>query len=138
MGKVIQTEPPAKRRERILRLLSTLLTVMDFSEIGTADFHDQVAFVFLSLWEIEKTIDETIKPWEKRGYYLKADRFRSEWCWVKDIRSNIENKIANGQWNLIEDEIQLLQQKLSNVKPIKEMKGKRFWVGAHRRLDEVI
>ena len=31
---------------------------------------------------IADTIEDTCEPWEKRNYYLKADRFRLEWEWA--------------------------------------------------------
>ena len=34
---------------------------------------------------IDESIEQSVAAWEKRGYWLKADRFRQEWRWAGDL-----------------------------------------------------
>ncbi|NTU60903.1 MAG: hypothetical protein HGA95_01025, partial [Caldiserica bacterium] len=43
---------------------------------------DLAAFIAIALQAIAGTIDTSVEAWEKRGYWLKADRFRLEWEWA--------------------------------------------------------
>jgi len=79
MSKVINTESPAVRRQKILRLIAIIVNQLGSVEQTRSEINDQIAFIYLSLIEIEKTIKATLKPWEKRDYWVKADKFRAEW-----------------------------------------------------------
>ncbi len=35
----------------------------------------------LALEEINSNIDKSVEAWEKRGYWVKADKFRLDWEW---------------------------------------------------------
>lgn len=50
--------------------------------VDEAERRDMLAFVALCLEEIAVSVDETCQAWEKRDYWVKADRFRVEWGWV--------------------------------------------------------
>jgi hypothetical protein len=49
---------------------------------------DLVAFIVLSLQEINNTIDSSVEAWEKRGYWIKADRFRMDGTGLKQPARN--------------------------------------------------
>ena len=48
-----------------------------------AHSYDLVAFIALALLEIDANIEKTVAPWEKRDYWVKADRFRMQWGWAR-------------------------------------------------------
>lgn len=132
MGNIIQTETPAKRREKILGLIASLMSKCDGSDDNNDDFNDQIAFICLSLTEIEKTIQQTVNPWEKRDYWVKADQFRSEWAWVGALRRSLAGKLKEDGWDDVEEEIGGLSQRLSGIEPSKKIGNQRFWQGAFK------
>jgi hypothetical protein len=132
MGKVIQTDSPSKRREKILRLLATMLQNSDFNQSNSEDIKNVMAFAYLSLIEIDKTVSETVNPWEKRDYWLKADKFRKAWGWVKEALNAINTKMTNQNWKGLAAEADILRQKLADVEPLIRMSATKFWDGAYR------
>jgi hypothetical protein len=49
---------------------------------------DMVAFIILALKEISSGIDQSVAAWEKRGYWVKADKYRLEWQWAGAVAQN--------------------------------------------------
>ncbi|MBM3138378.1 MAG: hypothetical protein FJZ98_09350 [Chloroflexi bacterium] len=138
MGNVIHTDSPGKRREKILRLLATLLAQSDLHTVSAEEMRDKAAFVYLSLLEVEKSIDETVQPWEKREYWVKADIFREEWSWVKDLREKIHRKLSANDLQSIEQDFVFLIGKLASIEPLKRFNNPDFWKGAYKKLGELI
>ena len=54
---------------------------------------DLAAFIAISLEKIFETVETSVVAWEKKGYWVKADRFRLEWEWSK----NHERALAPGR-----------------------------------------
>ncbi|MCJ7519880.1 MAG: hypothetical protein MUO42_09465 [Anaerolineaceae bacterium] len=120
-----------KKRTGLLELVSNSVSILDKENVPETVMNDLVAFIILSLTEIEKTITQTTAPWEIREYWVKADQFRSEWKWVSEIkRGLIQSRKANG-WVNIPAEILLLAEKIKMVEPSKSLQGKNFWKGAY-------
>ena len=132
MGNVIHTEAPSKRREKILRLIATMLKISDLDQVYNDEYKDKVAFIYLSLLELDKTISETVSPWEKRDYWLKADKFRKEWNWVKTVLTAINAKMFNKKWSDIGIEIDYIKSKMTDLEPLKRMSNTKFWDGAYK------
>lgn len=131
MSRVINSDSPGQNRNRLLKLLSSTIAVMDLSNFAANELNDAVAFIVLSLIEIERTIVQTTAPWEKREYWVKADQFRSEWIWVGEIKARlIQSKTEKG-WVKMPQEIETLKDKLKTVDPSKRLQGKAFWKGAY-------
>jgi hypothetical protein len=133
MGNVIHTDGPGKRRDKIMRLLAALIAQYDVQSMSDDETRDKTAFVYLSLVEIGKTIDETVRPWEKREYWIKADSFRNEWAWVQELREKILENIKK-TWRLNNQELELLENKLTSVNPLKRIDHQEFWKGAYQIL----
>jgi hypothetical protein len=136
MGKVINTSTPAKNRATVMRLLAAFIEQSDLSKIEERDFRDKAAFICLSLIEIEKSIDDTARAWEKRDYWLKADMFRKDWGWVNKISTSLQEKIENRSWNNISEEIENLKEKLSSTVPTKRISKQEYWRGAYQTLQK--
>ena len=73
-----------------------------------------IAFIVLSLMEIERTIAQTTAPWEKREYWVKADQFRSEWKWVGEIKTKLIQSRTEKGWVKVPPEIGILEAKTEN------------------------
>jgi len=131
MSRVINSDSPGQNRNKLLKLLSSTIAVMNQSKFSQIELNDVIAFITLSLMEIEKTILQTTAPWEKREYWVKADQFRSEWSWVGEIKAMlIQCRTENG-WLTFPPEIGILDAKLKTIEPSKRLQGKAFWKGAY-------
>ena len=90
MSKVINTDLPAQRRNNLLRFISSCVLILEEQPPSKEDQNDLIAFIILSLTEIEKTIIQSTAPWERRDYWVKADQLRSEWGWVGESKKTID------------------------------------------------
>ena len=131
MNRVINSDSPAQNRNRLLKLVSSTILVINQSQITEKELNDLIAFTILSLAEIEKTITLTTAPWEKREYWVKADQFRREWNWVSEVRIKLDESRTTKGWSKIPPEIIDLGAKLKIVEPSKQSSGKEFWKGAY-------
>lgn len=131
MSRVINSDTPGQNRNRLLKLLSVTIAELNQSKFPADELNDAVAFIVLSLIEIEKTITQTTAPWEKREYWVKADQFRSEWKWVGEIKAKLIQSRTEKGWSKIPLETGILEAELKNIEPLNRMKGKTFWKGAY-------
>jgi hypothetical protein len=136
MGRVINPESAGKERNRLARLVVTAIRrLMQQSEV---DIHtrDLVAYVVLALREISQTIDPTVEAWEKRGYWIKADRYRMEWRWTEGLGSKLERAIFADDWGSVAAVSADIAGKLANVAELKRVPVEAPWDGAWNRLTE--
>jgi hypothetical protein len=136
MGRIINPESAGKERNRLARLVVTAIRrLMKQSEV---DIHtkDLVAFVVLALREIDQTIDPTVEAWEKRGYWIKADRYRMEWRWTESLGKKLEQAVFSDDWGLVAATTAEIAAKLANVSELKRISPEEPWDGAWRQLTE--
>ena len=83
MSRVINSESAGKDRTRLTKVvviaIRELLRQKEPSDLS----RDLIACILMSLDGIYETVDASVEAWEKRGYWLKADRFRMDWQWTK-------------------------------------------------------
>jgi hypothetical protein len=130
MSRIINTDLPAQRRNKLLRFISNSVSILDKPLLSQKDQNDVIAFIILSLSEIEKTINQSTAPWERRDYWIKADQLRSEWSWVRDTKKQLVKCKTPLGWKIIPQEIVLLKEKIKQVKPFNKI-GDDFWKKAY-------
>ena len=81
MSRLINTDPPSKRRNKAAREI--VLCIRTAASCQEQDqLLDLMAHIVTSLEIIEASIEQSVTAWEKRNYWLKADRYRLQWEWV--------------------------------------------------------
>ena len=101
MGRVIHLEGVGKERKNLSRaVVLALRELMQQSEPDQTT-RDLAAFIALALEGIYQTIDESVAAWEKRGYWLKADRFRLDWSWSETMAMNMRNAVLQEDWTQV-------------------------------------
>lgn len=97
---------------------------------------DLVAIIVYSLHGIADTIDQAIDAWEKRDYYLKAERFREQWRWLEPLTDELSGIVGgNGEarWDELPAVLARLMPYFADIK-IKQMTRKpSLWQGAYER-----
>jgi len=131
MSRIINSDSPAQNRNRLLKLVSSAVIILIKDQPTEKERNDLIAFIILSLKEIEKTITLTTAPWEKREYWVKADQFRNEWKWVNEIKTKLMQSRTSNGWQNEPVEIRELEGKTAAYKPTKRIEGKEFWKGAY-------
>lgn len=75
MARIVHILSNARDRKKILRQLAAISK--DAAE-EYENWKDITAYVLFALMEIRFSVDNTTNAWEKRGFWLKSDRFRRE------------------------------------------------------------
>jgi hypothetical protein len=99
MGRVIRTDRGSTHRSRILGAMAVALRAAARNpDMGQGEVRDILAFLALGLTELRNSAEETARAWEKREYWLKADRFRSEWVWVETLDTRLVDALDRRDW----------------------------------------
>jgi len=101
----------------------------------TAESKDLAAFIVLALKEISSGIDPSVEAWEKRGYWVKADRFRMEWEWSGRFARQLEKALMDEEWASVPLLVIQIAHKFENVKPPSRNANGKFWAGSFSRLN---
>jgi hypothetical protein len=134
VGRVINLEGVGKERKQLTRaIVLALRELMQQSETN-AQTKDLAAFISLSLEAIHQTIDESVAAWEKRGYWLKADRFRLEWAWSEQLGSRMRKALMAEDWPTVAVTAAQVAEKLNGVKLPQRNRLGSPWEGAWERL----
>ncbi len=92
-----------------------------------------LAFMVLALRELDDTIARTVSAWEKRGYWLKAERFRADWQWVDFLRRQIEAALEAADIARAAAAAAGLESYTADVKIPRRIMASRPWDGAFDR-----
>lgn len=134
MSRIINLESAGKERARLTKSVALAVHELALQTELSAESRDLAAFISLALATIAETIDISVNAWEKRGYWVKADRFRMEWAWSGRYSEGMKKALLNQDWPGIANVATLIAPKLSKVVlPPGHRMGKP-WVGAWNEL----
>ncbi len=86
------------------------------------------------LTEIKATVDESAAAWEKRGYWMKVERFVRDYEWIPEAAANLDDVIRHDAWDLLPELLAGLSPRFDDIH-IKTMTRKPTeWRGAYSRL----
>ncbi len=137
MGRVVRTESVGARRRKLMQALALALRELVTRTGVDAETRDLVAFIVLTLEAIVATVQETTQAWEKRGYWVKADRFRMEWAWAERLAAAFRQALQEEAWEEITRLALALYPHVSEVQLPKRKRPQRPWAGAWTRWQEV-
>ena len=136
MSRVINSESAGKDRTRLTKVVVIAIReLLRQKEPGDLS-RDLIACILMSLDGIYDTVDASVEAWEKRGYWLKADRFRMDWQWTKLLADQMRPLVlAENYGELIPLMVQVLQA-LDNVKVSDNHRLGTPWTGAWAELNK--
>ena len=134
MGRVINIESAGKERTQLTRAI--VLAMRELSQQSDLDqkTRDLAAFIALALEEIAGTIDISVAAWEKRGYWVKADRFRMDWIWTENLGAAMRKAVIDEDWATVARTVGQVGEKLGSIKVPQRNRMGTPWVGAHKQL----
>jgi len=137
LSRVIKTESAAKDRTQLTRaIVRAIQELMRQKEIDLKT-HDLAAFIILAMEAISETVDSSVTAWEKRGYWLKADRFRLDWEWTDNLSRKMRKAILTDDWADVALTSAQVAEKLRSVELPKRPPAIEPWVGAWEKLNLV-
>ena len=136
MSRLINSESAGKDRTRLTKtVVIAIRELLRQKEPGDLS-RDSTACILMSLDEIYDTVDASVEAWEKRGYWLKADRFRMDWQWTKIIADQMRPLVLSENYGEL---IPLMVQVLQALESVKVSENHRLgtpWTGAWDRLQQ--
>lgn len=134
MSRVIHVDSPGKRRNQARRSVAEILRYLGRKSVFDDEAKDMAAMLVFLLQEIKATVDESAAAWEKRGYWMKVERFVRDWEWIPEIVANLDDVIRHEAWDLLPELLADLSPHFDDLN-IKTMTRKPSdWRGAYARL----
>lgn len=127
MSRIINTADPGKRRNQHRRTIAEALRHLRFKREIDEEARDMAAAIVFALRGIAESVEDTVAAWEKRDYYLKADRFRMEWEWVTPAADRLEQIIVQGRWGDLPNELAMLVPRFSDIRIAKMTRPSTVW-----------
>ena len=94
MSRIIHTQKPGKIRNQHRRTIAEVLRRLSQKPQLDGEVNDMAALIVFSLHDIADTVEQTIDAWERRDYYMKAERFHQEWRWLNRITDELSAVIS--------------------------------------------
>lgn len=134
MSRIIKLDDAGKQRKRMTREVVLAIRELMQQEDISKTTRDLAAFISLTLEKIHQTIDVTVAAWEKRDYWVKADRFRLDWAWSGTYAKQMREAVLNDDWELVAMISAKVAQKLNKVQVPKRHRLGEPWHGASDEL----
>ncbi len=132
MSRIINPDSTGKERARLTKVVALAIREMaKQTEPGPAA-HDLAAFIALALQAIAATIDPTVAAWEKRDYWIKADRFRMEWEWTGQLAEKMRHAALRSDWATMAALSAQIAGRLEKVNVSENHRLGKPWVGAYK------
>ncbi len=131
MSRVINPDSAGKERSHLTKSIVIVLRTLAKQTGVNDETRDLTAFIALALMRIDATIELSVQAWEKRGYWVKADKFRMEWMWTKQMGEQMRTAVLGEDWGTVAMISAQVGQKLVKIKVPERHRLGTPWVGAH-------
>ena len=136
MSRVINPDSVGKLRTQLIK--GIVISIRELArQTGTGtETRDLAAFIALALKSISDGIDVSVTAWEKRDYWIKADKFRMEWMWTGSISEKMRNAVLSDDWATVATLSAQIAQKFNKIQVSENHRLGRPWVGSYNQLSE--
>jgi hypothetical protein len=134
LGRYINPDGVGKERTRLCKeVVLSLRELMKQTEPDDTS-RDLAAFIALALEQIYQTVESSVGAWEKKGYWVKADRFRLEWEWSHSMAERMQKGVLGEDWGTVAMTAAQVAQRLMKIEvPVRHKLGTP-WIGARAKL----
>lgn len=136
MSRIIHTEGAGKERPRLLKSIALALRELSKQPSLNDQARDLLAYLVFALEALSAGIEESVIAWEKRGYWLKADRFRLEWRWTGDLAARLREALLQENWPEVSHLVAQIAEKVGHIQLPERHRLGTPWVGAWERLQK--
>ena len=135
MSPIINPESAGKERTQLSKAIVLALRELAKQTDVTLEAKDLAAFIAMALKTISEGIDISVAAWEKRGYWVKADRFRMEWLWTGQVGDKMRSALLSEDWGAIAMLMPQIAQKFNKIMVSENHRLGKPWVGSYGRLN---
>ena len=135
MSRIINPDSAGKQRTQLTKAI--VLAVRELarqSQVG-AEARDLASFIALALQTISEGIDVSVAAWEKRGYWVKADKFRMEWTWAGSTAGKMKKAVLSDDWASVAMLSAQIAEKLNKIKVSPNQRLGKPWDGSFEQLN---
>jgi hypothetical protein len=135
LSRLINPDSAGKDRTRLSKAIVLAVRELAKQKEVTNEARDLAAFIALALQTISEGIDASVAAWEKRDYWVKADRFRMEWMWAGQVAAKMKTAVLADDWATIAMLMPQIAAKFGKVQVSDNHRLGKPWAGAWRRLE---
>lgn len=99
MSKIIHIDSPSKERLLLMRYGAITMRALAQQLVVDRQTPQLITFLIEILDRIMENINTSCAAWEKRDYWVKADRFRREWEWTRTSADALRVLSKNKTWD---------------------------------------
>ncbi len=136
LTRIINPESTGKERTRLIKAIVLSLRELARQTAPGPESRDLAAFIALALQSISEGIDSSVAAWEKRDYWVKADKFRMEWMWAGQTAAKMKAAVLADDWAAIATLMPQIASKLSNVQVAENHRLGKPWIGSWKVLKQ--
>ncbi len=134
---MIKQDSASKERTRLLRSVVLALRELMRQSEPDASTRDLVAYLALALDAVADSVEASVIPWEKRDYWVKADKFRMEWSWSRRLGLALRQAVLAEDWVTVAQTAAQVTMKVNSVKVPQRHNLGTPWVGAFEHLRQI-
>jgi hypothetical protein len=134
MSRVVKLDGPGKQRSQIMRTAAEVIRRLSEKTDLDEEAQDMAALLVFCFREIDRGIDDSVTAWEKRDYWVKAERFRARWSWAGLASRELERVVRDGSWDHLPTALVKVLPHFEEVKIAKYTRKASLWNGAYTRL----
>ncbi len=134
MSRVINPDSVGKQRTKLTKSIVLALRELARQSDTGKETHDLAAFIAVALQAISEGIDSSVAAWEKRGYWVKADKFRMEWAWTAPVAGKLRAALDAEDWASIAMLSAQIGQRLGKIQIAENHRLGRPWQDAYQRM----
>jgi hypothetical protein len=134
LGRVINPETAGKERTRLTKAIVIAIRELMHQSQPDDNTRDLAAFISLALGAIAGTIDSSVEAWEKRGYWVKADRFRMDWVWSSRLAGDMRLAVLTEDWLKVAQTVAQVAERLNGIHISWNHRMGTPWVGAYQKI----
>lgn len=134
MSRVINPDSVGKERTRLTKGIVLCIRELAKQASITSDAKDLAAYIALALQAISEGIDASVAAWEKRDYWVKADKFRMEWMWAGQLAAKMKAAVLGDDWATIAGLMPQIASRFSKIEVSDNHRLGKPWTGAYTLL----
>jgi hypothetical protein len=134
LSRIITTESVGQQRHQLRRTIAEALRRLATKPAFDQESLDLSALIVFSLRRLEEGVEQTATAWEKRDYYLKADRFRLQWEWLNNTAYQLETALLLGNHQQLPEVLATLFPKFADITIARYTRSPALWEGCYQRL----
>ena len=134
MSPIINPDSAGKERTRLTKAIVLAVRQLAKQSQVNQEAKDLAAFIGMALRIISDGIDVSVAAWEKRDYWIKADKFRMEWMWTGQFADKMKTAVVTDDWGTVAMLSAQIAQKFNKIVVSENHRLGKPWMGAYKQL----